>query len=866
MENTTTALAEQTKNAVSSPVKVTIKDWGLRQGRQPSSSSIHDSIQVVEESGPQYLLDASLQQSMSRKIHSRMKDERQMRDSSIFSVEVELESPSLELQNMHGLSAFTDDLNHSDASVMKPALEIGKTAVVPPSPPFVLVHLHKESNSNQNAGLENAKHRTVTCHLRICCAFNSTVDIKSYTDKYMESIYLTVYSSDYKLENELFLRWRSFKGFQNMVLTANDHFFIYCRGTPIEYASITATKNIFSAPFPAVCKQDQQMFVCAIMNQIKPKIQSEDAASSDGDSDGGDSFSPGSYHRSSPKHLHNRSFTKKKVAEQSSSVHLKVESKKDPQFLKDVSCMYEVVAVFPSRIQGIQYAVERFGFVGGPFKEIIAANANRASAEELRFLEKPSTSSTLPRGLAQQSPGRSFAQPSSPLPPSISKHMTSPKSSSVLLPGVSLAQASSVRPASVSSNEDKIQLKDLSTLRQRDRVLELLHMDNKLCCILPMYEWIQLSQETLQRSNFLQVFEEPDMSLAEILKQSSKRKYSVSASSRPDTAQTDVSNASDDENKLHTKMELVKTFSEAGLLKSSQLGRNNEDYVSRLKVVDLNQQKLAAREYSKVKKQSFEEDGSVDKLYEMVATKSVKNLKTAIESKELSKSLAPLVISGVENKTEKPKRQSNRTYSSSNRPSPASRHEKRVARSAIADSDTEFSIAAEDISLYGDVDAVYKPRKPAPKVDEDFMNNRLLHMNKAAEQRALLLQMHDKLCEVEHLTYSDAKYRSKLSSIPSGASGGGASAILPIKGNQIKIDDPRMGFISETLSIVESLQSMHVNSKHKHVGESTSSMPPSKNYNNAGDASRLQQGGQSKTLDTKNLTEKLQKLQSTFKQ
>ncbi len=845
-----------------------MKEWGLRQGRQNSSSLMQDSIslasqQIMEESGPQYLLDASLQQSMSRKIHSRMKDERQMRDSSIISAEVELESPSQEFQNMHGLSAFTDDLNRSDASVMKPALEIGKIAAVPQSLPFVLVHLHKESGSNQNAGLEDAKHRTVTCHLRICCAFNSTVDIKSYTDKYMESIYLTVYKSNYNLENELYLRWKSFKGFQNMVLTANDHFFIYCRGTPIEYASIRTSKNIFSAPFPAMCKQDQQMFVCAVMNQIKPKVQSDEtAAFSDGDSDGEDSFGPGSNNRSSPKKLHNKSFVKKTSGEQSSSVHMKEDTMKDPQFLKDVSCLCEVVAVFPSRMQGIQYAVERFGFVGGPFKEIIASNANKANVEELKYLEKTSTA---PRGCTQQSalsPGnmsRAFGQPSSPLPPNVSRHMVSPKSSFATLPRFSFAQATA-RPTSVSKSEEKIQLKDLSTLTQRDRVLEVLHFHNKLCCILPMYDWIQLSQDTLQRSNFLNVFEEHDLPLSELLKQSSKRKHSVPAISRPDTAQTEASFVSDEDAKSNTKLELVKTFSEAGLLKSSQLGQNNDDCISRLKVISQNQQKLATKEFSKGNKHISDKEGSAEKFYELVTTKSVKNLKVAMESKELFKSLAPLELKDGEKKHENSKKQ----FTRSSQPSPVSRAGKSVAKRVVEDSDTEFSIAAEDISLYGDVDAVYRPRKPVPKIDEDSMNNRLQVMNKAAEQRALLLQMHDRLCEVEHLTYSDAKYRSKLSSIPSGTSSasGGAAAILPIKGNQIKIDDPRMGFINETLNIVESLQSMHVNTKHKHTSEPISMPPPRKNYKTVKDDSK----GKDKKFDTQNLTDKLQKLQSTFKQ
>ena len=56
-----------------------------------------------------------------------------------------------------------------------------------------------------------------------------------------------------------------------MMLSDSDHFLIYCRNTPVEYASLDdVTENLFISPFPSICKDSQQKFACIVINPIRP--------------------------------------------------------------------------------------------------------------------------------------------------------------------------------------------------------------------------------------------------------------------------------------------------------------------------------------------------------------------------------------------------------------------------------------------------------------------------------------------------------------------------------------------------------------------------------------------------------------------
>lgn len=792
-----------------------------------------------------YLLDENLQQSMTRMIHSRLSQGRQSQEDGILQTMIDLDSPSKEFLNMQAVSVFSqDEINASSESRAKPALQLGNP-VTPQSPPFTLIQLHKESGGSiREAELQDSKKRTVTCHLRVCCSFNSSIEVKAYADKFMENIYLTVYKSDHKLESELFLRWKFFKGFENMVFTASDHFLIYCRGTPIECASVYASKNIYSSPFPAVCKLPHQMYACIVMNQVKPKVKLDTADSSDNESE-----DDHSNHTSRPVGILKpsmKSFLKNKLDDAKSTISLTFDSsrntqrydlQKDPQFLKDLSSMQEMVAVFPTRLQGLQYAVERFGFVSGPFKEVISANTE-APTEIDNFAKVSSLLQA--RTAVQTSPGKSPGTPGN-----FSFHSQHFK-------GLSSNHHPLVaQPPSLPTNEGKVQLRKLSKSSKRDRVLEVLHSGNKICCVVPLYDWITISEDNIQQLNFLRAFDEPDLSLSELLNRSTKQNYSSRPSTRPGTTESDA--GEEEEDKLASKLELVKTFSEVGLLKKPSTAHHDdrEDYVARWNTVNNYQQSEAKKDPPKKRKSVQRENDE-----KLVASKSIENLRFKMESRELSSSLIPTVQKKGAT-SNRPRSQSGNSISNPPFKSDAS---------LASNSETmEFSIAAEDYSTFGE--EPYKPKK-AIKIDEGSMNNRLLQMNKSAEQRTLILQMHDKLCEVEHKSYSAAKYRSKLSSIPSGNAGGITPPILLTKS---KMDDPRMGFINETLNIVESLQSMQANSKAtSHIKQSGDSYPQRGVNKSILPRSSLTAAATSPTAPTaydnkiETLAGKLQKLSSTF--
>jgi len=845
-----------------------------------------------------------------------------LKEDSKLLTEIVLESPTAAISSygFEDYNSTIEDVKYNPNGNKVSQVEASATV----TPPFSLVQLHKEGvGASGNAGMSDSNHRLVSCHLRVCCCFSTSAEVKSYADKFMENIFLTMYKSDHTLENELLLRWKFFKGFPNMVLTANDHFMIYCRGTPIEYASVYASKNIFAAPFPAVCKLDQQMFACVVMNQVKPRAMNTDNDADDGSSD--DDISVGTVNTPftvAAKNSRRRNTSVKSNSEHSHlehalHIHVPLNStapntskttalSKDPQFLLDFSSLHEVVAIFPTKLAGLQYAVERFGFVGGPFEEMITANRHSAVTQTTQThsarLDSPSRS-----GHQNSSPS---SKPHSPVYHPIVK--TGPHASAKIsftssaLAVVSfhhhLHSPSTPHKVNAASNivKSRVSLKDLSHLPGRDRVLEVLHSGNKLCCIVPLYEWLSISEETLQSMNFLKAFDEPDLSLSELLDRSlqmQKRTSSsrVTSASRPTTAASEHSaNIENNEEghrdaKLTAKMELVKTFSEVGLLKKPNNGSNHErsgdDYLSRLSIISQNQRTMASKEFTRQRKSNkLDPDPFLES--KLVASRSVKNLEKTMQNRELTKSLSCLseANSNLNNNYN-----SNYSISGSNnvglnnsnkRPSSTQRGVKRSsihsrASSANTASASAVTTESDDLTVEDDInpnhnEAVEEGLFPSnsrnratPKIDADVLNHRLKQLNKSAEQRSQVLAMHDKLCEVEHLTYSDAKYRFKLSSIPSGSSG--PLIVLPPKANQIKIDDPRMGFINETLGIVESLQQMNNLNSKKGVDKKNNV------HNNISHAMQLTKSVnlvevKKKPLEkTLSLEEKLQILSSSFK-
>ena len=138
---------------------------------------------------------------------------------------------------------------------------------------FTLIQIHRESiKSNAHGGLLDGRKKMVRCYLRICGVYESTEIAKAVADSQMENIYLTLYRSDPTREKELLLHWNIFKGYDNISLSNTDHFMIYCKSAPVMYASLTPSKNIFNSLFPALCKQPNQRYACVVISKLKDNI------------------------------------------------------------------------------------------------------------------------------------------------------------------------------------------------------------------------------------------------------------------------------------------------------------------------------------------------------------------------------------------------------------------------------------------------------------------------------------------------------------------------------------------------------------------------------------------------------------------
>ena len=116
--------------------------------------------------------------------------------------------------------------------------------------PFSLIHIHKQSFKDKSNGGLFESQRNVNCYFRVCCIGNNINNIKYFVDKYTENVYLTIYKGDSNKERDLIFKWKPYSSFDKMMLSDTDHFLIYCRNTPIEYASLDDnTENLFVAPF-----------------------------------------------------------------------------------------------------------------------------------------------------------------------------------------------------------------------------------------------------------------------------------------------------------------------------------------------------------------------------------------------------------------------------------------------------------------------------------------------------------------------------------------------------------------------------------------------------------------------------------------
>ncbi len=57
-------------------------------------------------------------------------------------------------------------------------------------------------------------------------------------------------------------------GLHSLPMQSTDHFIIYCRGVPVEYASLNPSVSMLNHVFPAVCKQIGHAYAIVLTNQL----------------------------------------------------------------------------------------------------------------------------------------------------------------------------------------------------------------------------------------------------------------------------------------------------------------------------------------------------------------------------------------------------------------------------------------------------------------------------------------------------------------------------------------------------------------------------------------------------------------------
>lgn len=134
--------------------------------------------------------------------------------------------------------------------------------------PFTLVQIHREGMKASAMNVLANGRRPLRAYMRNCGSFVACAKAKEMADLQMEQLYLTLFHSEAAREEELLLHWHTFNGFESMPLDATDHFLIYCRSTPVEFASIRPSKNIFNSRFPALCKPQQQRYAIVLVNPL----------------------------------------------------------------------------------------------------------------------------------------------------------------------------------------------------------------------------------------------------------------------------------------------------------------------------------------------------------------------------------------------------------------------------------------------------------------------------------------------------------------------------------------------------------------------------------------------------------------------
>eukprot|EP01033_Poteriospumella_lacustris_P004515 gene4515-3224_t len=297
---------------------------------------------------------------------------------------------------MSGTGAASSGQHHGSTRKVK-ALEM----------PFTLIQVHREWSKRNAINLASTTRRPLRSYLRICGSFPSCAKAKDMADLQMEQHYLQLFHSEARKEEELLLNWQTFNGFDSMALDATDHFLIYCRSTPVEFASLRPTKNIFNVRFPAICKPQSQRYAILVANPLPPspveqikraqqQLQEENGDENN-DSSEDEATGAGAHGTRTGRRAGGRKLPMKALGlsaaaalsltpgttttgaanvmgasfstaasnstNNTASATWGYDKDGKPMHLSELSVIYETLAITTTRMEGLRYAIEHFGRV-----------------------------------------------------------------------------------------------------------------------------------------------------------------------------------------------------------------------------------------------------------------------------------------------------------------------------------------------------------------------------------------------------------------------------------------------------------------------------------------------------------------------
>jgi hypothetical protein len=747
--------------------------------------------------------------------------------------------------------------------------------------PFVMVQIHREyARNSPTGGAVQGSRRLLKSYLRICGSFPSISKAKEMADKQMENIFLTLYQSNTSQQNELLLNWNTFRGFESIPVEDSDHFLIYCRSSPMEYASIFPSKNILFSPFPAICRLANQRFAVAVMNQIisdenpllngpagSPKkkkqivigskvkgnhkkevvigLAGNDSIGPEADEEvfdvnhppdrGSDdeeleenAVSAKSVSNKSKKNLTSRKISTMGVnansallsganissrhsirkgasssvleattpvapssteqgltggtAQTESAVTLPefISTKKSswPLYLQEFSCLYESLVVTATRLDCLRYAIRRFGTMPS---DIL------------------SRASSLMGGIEGTMASTGMMDTSNPETTAVHGNSTS-----------------------------TIQLKAMNDSNKADRILRVVHNEQKKICVLPLFKWVLLNEETVETLNFLYAFKESTIRkilLAEELDQTQEETAYEEEDIDMDNPQLLQLTGNPDGNEQgqkrfpgeyrdliseieekHLHPEMVKSFSEAGFIPQDPLrnmntkaldeGMNRSHSTGGLKAARSDGGILFIDNNSK-------RSNAMSKI-EVIAdqARALKILEREVASKEMSKQIQVMQSQFMTHSAQSYKMNAGTGMSS---------YPMLMPMSPQRPSD-------EDSTSTGNI-------RSKTQKDSVQLENRLKLLNKAVHETHRILNTHDQLCELEHGTPTKKDDDSSYQQLHEKKSVEAAEALrlrpqyvspkaspqkksIP-KEEKLRLSkDNKSGIMKERLNVIESLQKM----------------------------------------------------------